>query len=124
VLVFLSVSWPWALTFVRGVILREVNYNERDANWIAARILELFDLANRVADYAINLLDHRFGESFGFSADLDIRNFAARDVQAFLRNCDDGWNEFSERAITSTARFSDADAVTSNRSASFKLPGD
>jgi hypothetical protein len=105
VFVFLAVGWPFLLSFERNVALGEVDSDERDADRIASAAPELRGLIEEVADYAVNLFDHRFCEDLRFRADLNRGDGAARDQHSFFSDCHRRWNELTKCSIAASSRF-------------------
>jgi hypothetical protein len=64
---------------VRNIPISEIDANYPNRDRRGGLLMELFGLTPKVADHAVDLLDHRLGEDLHLGAYLHIGCRAARD---------------------------------------------
>jgi len=101
VLILLPIGRKGTVSLVGCVSRREINTHNPNANRMATFSREFLSLSHQITDYAINLLDHRLGQYFGFGSYLNIRDWSARNRESLICDRLRYGNSFAECSITS-----------------------
>jgi len=98
-----SVCRKRSVTLVRCVLLREIHAHNPDANRMTAFSHELLGLPNQIADYSVDLLDHRLGKYLRLGPNLDVRDWTARNGESLIHDRLRNGDQFAECSIASPA---------------------
>src|ERR1700733_12334364 len=82
--IFFPVGRKGSVSLVRRILRSEINAHNPNANRMAALSFEFLSLPYEIADYAIDLLDHRLGQYFGFSPDFDVCDWSSRHRESLI----------------------------------------
>ncbi len=99
IFVLASVGWKRPVPFVRSVLLSEIYTHDSDADCLPASSLEFFSLPDQIANYSVDLFDHRFGQYFGLHSDFDCRYRTTRHGVPFICDRLGNRNTFTKRPV-------------------------
>jgi hypothetical protein len=102
----LTISFEGTIALVTDCVLSVVHAYNGNTDWVTSAALELCNLLLKIANNAIDLLNHRFGENLYLGTYFNGGNFPSGYLIARINNRLLIWYNFPECAIASTRPYS------------------